>query len=122
VYKEREDAPAPSDAASGATSLPEGGSENAPDNEVQARVDALVAQLDEVQGKLKAAEDKATLMAQKADARVQGVNFALRDIAEKVSTIGDAIDSIEDHELVVKLKASASKSIKAMLEGAGWYQ
>jgi hypothetical protein len=122
VYKEREDAPAPSDAASGATSLPEGGSENAPDSEVQARVDALVAQLDEVQGKLKEAEDKAALMAQKADARVQAVNFALREISDKLSVIGDAIGGIEDKELAAKLAASAAKAIKAMLEGAGWYQ
>ena len=121
VYKEREDAPAPSDAASGATSLPEGGSENAPDSEVQARVDALVAQLDEVQGKLKAAEDKAALMAQKADARVQAVNFALREISDKLSVIGDAIGGIEDKELAAKLATSAAKAIKAMLEGAGWY-
>ena len=115
VYREREDeraveAPAPTD-----------------DGEAQARVDALVAQLDEVQGKLKAAEDKAALMAQKADPRVQAVNFALRDVAEKVAAIGDAIDEIRggttgDGELADKLAASAAKAIKAMLEGAGWYQ
>lgn len=97
------------------------------DSEAQARVDALQAQLDEVQGKLKAAEDKAALMAQKADPRVQAVNFALRDVAEKVAAIGDAIDEIRggttgDGELADKLAASATKAIKAMLEGAGWYQ
>ena len=118
VYREREDeraveAPAPTD--------------NATDGDAQARADALQAQLDEVQGKLKAAEDKAALMAQKADPRVQAVNFALRDVAEKVAAIGDAIDEIRggttgDGELADKLAASATKAIKAMLEGAGWYQ
>ena len=118
VYKEKEtderavEAPAPT--------------ENAPDSEAQARVDALVAQLDEVQGKLKAAEDKATLMAQKADARVQAVNFALREISDKLSVIGDAVDEIRggttgDGELADKLAASAAKAIKAMLEGEAWY-
>ena len=112
----------------GATPSPAGeGLESAVDSEVQARVDALVAQLDEVQGKLKAAEDKAALMAQKADARVQAVNFALRDVAEKVAAIGDAVDEIRggttgDGELADKLAASAAKAIKAMLEGAGWYR
>ncbi|MBE6660561.1 MAG: DUF3102 domain-containing protein [Ruminococcaceae bacterium] len=113
VYKEREDAPAPT--------------ENAPDSEVQARVDALVAQLDEVQGKLKAAEDKAALMAQKADARVQAVNFALREISDKLSVIGDAVDGIRggttgDGELADKLATSAAKGIKKMLEDFSWYK
>ena len=106
----------------GATPSPAGeGLESAVDSEAQARVDALVAQLDEVQGKLKAAEDKAALMAQKADARVQAVNFALREISDKLSVIGDAIGGIEDKELAAKLAASAAKGIKKMLEGAGWY-
>ena len=113
VYREREDeraveAPAPTD--------------NATDGDAQARVDALVAQLDEVQGKLKAAEDKAALMAQKVDPRVQAVNFSLREISDKLSVIGEAIGGIEDKELAAKLAASAVKAIKAMLEGAGWYQ
>ena len=74
----------------------------------------------------KAAEDKAALMAQKADARVQAVNFALREISDKLSVIGDAVDEIRggntgDGELADKLAASAAKAIKAMLEGAGWY-
>lgn len=127
VYKEKEpDASAVT--PDGATTSPAG--EAAPvadDSEAQARVDALVAQLDEVQGKLKAAEDKAALMAQKADARVQAVNFALREISDKLLVIGDAVDGIRggttgDGELADKLAASAVKAIKAMLEGAGWYQ
>ena len=126
VYKEKEP-DASSVTPEDATPSPAG--EAAPvadDSEVQARVDALVAQLDEVQGKLKAAEDKAALMAQKADARVQAVNFALREISDKLSVIGDAVDEIRggntgDGELADKLAASAAKAIKAMLEGAGWY-
>ena len=112
----------------GATPSPTGeGLESTVDSEAQARADALQAQLDEVQGKLKAAEDNAALMAQKADPRVQAVNFALRDVAEKVAAIGDAIDEIRggttgNGELADKLAASAAKAIKAMLEGAGWYK
>jgi DNA repair exonuclease SbcCD ATPase subunit len=127
VYKEKEPDTS-SVTPDGATPSPTGeGLESIVDNEAQARVDALVAQLDEVQGKLKAAEDKAALMAQKADARVQAVNFALREISDKLLVIGDAVDGIRggttgDGELADKLAASAVKAIKAMLEGAGWYQ
>lgn len=85
------------------------------------REDELKAQLAEVQGKLKEAEQRAASVEQKADMRVQAVNFALREIAGKVADIGGAIDEIENHELVVKLREAATKVIKAMLEGAEWY-
>lgn len=88
------------------------------------REDELKAQLAEVQGKLKEAEQRAAAVEQKADMRVQAVNFALREIAGKVADIGGAINEIEqsgDGELAGKLKASADKAIKVMLEGAEWY-
>ena len=127
VYKEKEPDTS-SVTPEGATPSPQGeGLESTVDSEAQVRVDALVAQLDEVQGKLKAAEDKAMAMAQKADVRVQAVNFALREISDKLSVIGDAIDEIRggttgDGDLADKLAASAAKAIKAMIEGAGWYK
>lgn len=88
------------------------------------REDELKAQLAEVQNQLKEAEQRAAVVEHKADMRVQAVNFALREIAGKVADIGGAIDEIEqggDGELAGKLKASAAKAIKAMLEGAEWY-
>lgn len=87
------------------------------------REDELKAQLAEVQNQLKEAEQRAAAVEHKADMRVQAVNFALREIAGKVADIGGAIDEIEqggDGELAGKLKASAAKAIKAMLEGARW--
>ena len=81
----------------------------------------LAEELKAVEAKLAEAEQRAEAVAQKANPRVQAVNFALREIAEKVSAIGDAVDGIEDGELAGKLKASAAKAIKAMLEGAEWY-
>ena len=85
------------------------------------KAEKLAAELKAVEAKLAEAEQRAAAIEQKANPRVQAVNFALREIAEKVSAIGDAIDGIEDGELAGKLKASAAKAIKAMLEGAEWY-
>lgn len=85
----------------------------------------LEEELKAVQEKLAEAEQRATAVEHKADMRVQAVNFALREIAGKVADIGGAIDEIEqggDGELAGKLKASAAKAIKAMLEGAEWYK
>ena len=100
------------------------GAPPSPQGEGSDREDELKAKLAEVQGKLKEAEQRAAAVEHKADMRVQAVNFALREIAGKVADIGGAIDEIEqggDGELAGKLKASAAKAIKAMLEGAGWY-
>ena len=96
-------------------------------SEAQARVDALTVQLGEVQSKLEQAEQRAATLIQKADGRVQAVNFSIRLIAEQLEVIGDAIGQIKggttgDGELADKLSKSASSAIKAMLEGAEWYE
>ena len=88
------------------------------------REDQLKAELAEVQNQLKEAEQRAAAVGHKADMRVQAVNFALREIAGKVADIGGAIDELEqggEGELAGKLRVSAAKAIKAMLEGAVWY-
>lgn len=84
----------------------------------------LEEELKAVQEKLAEAEQRAAAVEHKADMRVQAVNFALREIAGKVADIGGAIDELEqggDGELAGKLRVSAAKAIKAMLEGAEWY-
>jgi DNA repair exonuclease SbcCD ATPase subunit len=84
----------------------------------------LAEELKAVQEKLAEAEQRAAAVEHKADMRVQAVNFALREIAGKVADIGGAIDELEqggEGELAGKLKASAAKAIKTMLEGATWY-
>jgi DNA repair exonuclease SbcCD ATPase subunit len=85
----------------------------------------LEEELKAVQEKLAEAEQRAAAVEHKADMRVQAINFALREISDKLGVIGDAIDEIRggtqgDGELADKLKASAAKAIKAMLEGARW--
>ena len=95
-----------------------------PQGEGSEREDELKAQLAEVQDKLKEAEQRAASVEHKADMRVQAVNFALREIAGKVADIGGAIDELEqggEGELAGKLRVSAAKAIKTMLEGAKWY-
>lgn len=84
----------------------------------------LEEELKAVQEKLAEAEQRAAAVEHKADMRVQAVNFALREIAGKVADIGGAIDEIEqggEGELAGKLRVSAAKAIKTMLEGAKWY-
>ena len=88
------------------------------------KVAKLEDELKAVQEKLVEAEQRAAAVEHKADMRVQAVNFALREIAGKVADIGGAIDELEqggEGELAGKLRVSAAKAIKTMLEGAVWY-
>lgn len=123
VYVEKEPSPSPS-----APPFPEGEALTVAeeDTEARERVEKMTEELALVREQLAAAEKRAEAMAQKADVHVQAVNFAIREIAEKVSAISDAIDEIRggttgNGELADKLSTSASKAIKAVLEGAEWY-
>ena len=91
------------------------------------REDKLEKELEVLREQLAQAEQRATASAQKADARVQAVNFSIRMIAEQLDAIGDAIGQIRggtqgNGELADKLSEQAGRAIKSMLEGAEWYE